>query len=132
MELLLNLVWLALTLGAIARCAVWAAGEPDRRRILPVALATVCVVALLFPIISITDDLQESVAVVEESAALRRIAVAAAVQSVPLIANFMARLTALLVPAISLVCIVSEEVFSLPSSPAASVTTLRGPPLAGC
>jgi hypothetical protein len=131
MELTLNLVWLLLALGAFARCAAWASGEPDRKRVVSVALATVCAVALLFPIISITDDLQESVALVEETAALRRIAVAAAVHCAPVLATLFS-LASLLVPRLLTFAFTSEEVFSLPSSPAASVPALRGPPLAGC
>ncbi len=132
MELLLNLIWLLVALAAFARCAAWAARESDRRHVVSVALATVCVVALLFPIISITDDLHESVAVVEESAALRRIAVAAAVQCAPVLATVVAPAASLLVPILSVLTFTSEEVFSLPCSPAASVIALRGPPLAGC
>lgn len=130
MELLLNLVWLALAIAATARCIVWAAGESDRRRIVAVALATVCVVALLFPIISITDDLHESVAVLEESASLRRIAVGAAVHAAPLLAVVVALLTGILIPALSIFGFVIEADPSFRSSPAVSTLTFRGPPLA--
>jgi hypothetical protein len=132
MELLLNIVWLLVALAALARCATWASGQSDRKRVVAVALATACMVALLFPIISITDDLHDSVAVLEESAALRRTGGAAALQHAPLLAAAVAMLASLSVPVLSILTFTSEKTFSLPSSPAARVLTLRGPPLAGC
>jgi hypothetical protein len=50
MELTLNIVWLAIAVGALAAVA-------SRCREKLVGTAVVCVIALLFPIISITDDL---------------------------------------------------------------------------
>lgn len=132
MELLLNIVWLLLGLAAFARCATWASGQPDRKRVVAVALATSCVVALLFPIISITDDLHDSVAVLEESATLRRTGAGTALQHVPQLAAAVAVLASLSVPVLSILIFTSEKTFSLPASPAARVLTLRGPPLAGC
>ena len=69
MELFLNIVWLAIALSAFVRLGVWARGEPDRSRVEFVGVATVCVVALLFPIVSMTDDIQTAAAVVEETSA---------------------------------------------------------------
>jgi hypothetical protein len=67
MEVLLNLVWLltALTAGAYVLL---------RRSRAAVVVATLCVVVLLFPIISVTDDLQSDAAVLEETSAVRRAA----------------------------------------------------------
>ena len=59
MELFLNAVWLVLAVTALTRL---------RRRPLAAALATICALALLFPIISITDDLHATAAAVEEMA----------------------------------------------------------------
>ncbi|HEY6893847.1 MAG TPA: hypothetical protein VI258_06750 [Rhodanobacteraceae bacterium] len=53
MELLLNLVWCLLVAAAAVRFAM------SERRV-AVALATLCILALLFPIISVTDDLHSS------------------------------------------------------------------------
>jgi hypothetical protein len=59
MELFLNAVWVLLAVTALTRLG---------RRSLAATLATVCVLALLFPIISITDDLHATAAAVEEIA----------------------------------------------------------------
>ena len=66
MELLLNLVWGLIVATAAVRFAIWRPGQPARRKFV-VALATVCVLAILFPIISVTDDLRRSPAVFEET-----------------------------------------------------------------
>jgi uncharacterized membrane protein len=58
MELLLNLVWCLIVAAAAVRFAM------SERRV-AVALATLCILALLFPIISVTDDLHSSPALVE-------------------------------------------------------------------
>jgi hypothetical protein len=131
MELLLNLVWLAVALGAFARVAAWARRQPDtaagRRRVAAVVLATGCAVALLFPIISITDDLQTSAAVVEESIAVRRVAMATVLHIVPAI--LVACCLAASILGLTLLGFASSEPsLILPSSPAARVVSLRGPP----
>ncbi|HEY2323785.1 MAG TPA: hypothetical protein VGJ82_13090 [Thermoanaerobaculia bacterium] len=59
MELFLNAVWVVLAVTALTRLG---------RRSLAATLATICVLALLFPIISITDDLHARAAAVEETA----------------------------------------------------------------
>ena len=114
MELLLNIVWLAIALAAFARLAAWSRTEPDRRRVAAACVATACVVALLFPIISITDDLTASVAAVEEMVAVRRVMAAAAQLIVAV--------------ALTLVAFVLSESFALPSAPALTSHALRGPP----
>jgi hypothetical protein len=130
MELILNLAWLTLAFAAFARLAVWARGETDRRRVWIVALATVCVVVLLFPIVSITDDLQESVAAVEETFAVRRVVAAAALHLTPVIVAALA--LSAVITVLTILGFVTVEAFALPSAPALVACTLRGPPLPGC
>ncbi|HEX7190533.1 MAG TPA: hypothetical protein VF381_03070 [Thermoanaerobaculia bacterium] len=74
MEVVLNLVWLAIAVTALARLGAWARAEPDGRRIAIATLSTLCILAVLFPIISMTDDLQSDIVAAEEQAALRRTA----------------------------------------------------------
>jgi hypothetical protein len=69
MELLLNLIWLTLAVGALLafvrdrRGSACMAGVPYRESL--VALA--CVAVLLFPIVSASDDLHPTQAVMEEA-----------------------------------------------------------------
>ena len=71
MELTLNLIWLAIAAGSFAELARWGFGQAgddsSRLRRKVVATAVVCVVALLFPIISISDDLCSNPVFVETS-----------------------------------------------------------------
>jgi hypothetical protein len=71
MELALNILWLALSCAAFAALAGWCACQPrhaaSRRRQKLVGTSVTCLVALLFPIISITDDLSHDVLLVEAS-----------------------------------------------------------------
>ena len=76
MELVLNLVWCAIVAGAAIRFGLWSAKQPRRHRY-AVALATICVLALLFPIISVTDDLRNDPAVFEETSAVRKMGILA-------------------------------------------------------
>lgn len=71
MELFLNLIWTSIAIAASLRFARWSAGQSKRRRRL-VGLATLCVIAVLFPIISVTDDLHSDVAMLEEETGVRR------------------------------------------------------------
>ena len=130
MELLLNLAWLILAFAAFARLGVWARGETDRMRVWTVALATVCVVVLLFPIISITDDFQESVAAIEETFAVRQVVAAAALHLAPVL--FTAFSLSAFATVLTILGFVAVKAFALPSAPALVACTLRGPPLAGC
>jgi hypothetical protein len=79
MELLLNLVWLLLVLPAYW---LWRRGAGARVacRVTPrqCLLALGCVVVLLFPVISATDDLHAMRAEMEESAASKRTVLQAA------------------------------------------------------
>jgi len=73
MELLLNLAWLLLALPAYG---IWrqgaAAKRPNRFRSLQGLLALGCLLVLLFPIISATDDLHAMRAEMEEPGASKR------------------------------------------------------------
>ncbi len=74
MELLLNTLWLLLALASFAYCQPF-----DRRRergrwrkkFSRSTVALVCALALLFPVISLTDDLHGESAVAEDSSTLR-------------------------------------------------------------
>ena len=73
LETALNLIWAALAVSAFA--IVLPRSAASGRKLLPVAVALVCVLLLLFPIISITDDLISNGTVAEEwNNASRRIA----------------------------------------------------------
>jgi len=65
LELLLNLVWLVITTGAFAFFVLkWSSGTRRLSRA-AVFMTLACVVCLLFPVISMTDDLNSSPALVE-------------------------------------------------------------------
>lgn len=111
MELLLNLIWLAMVLASAAKFAVWSR-TASRGRARVVAVATICILALLFPIISITDDLHLKKAVVEEA------------RSIALVATRVIAVFELVVLAT-----VPVTTVAVPSSPAAARTADRGPPV---
>ena len=75
MELLLNLVWLAIAVGSYAivgwrlvRAGSTKASGPNR---LQCIVALSCSLAILFPVISLTDDLHEMQATLEEASSAR-------------------------------------------------------------
>ena len=76
MELILNLLWLLTALGAFAwwKPQLARAGRKARRgyQALSPFLALACALAVLFPAISVTDDLHPQLAVIEDSSASRR------------------------------------------------------------
>jgi hypothetical protein len=76
MEVLLNLFWLLIALGAFARWGrrIARTGRKDRRirQAISPLLALACALAVLFPAISVTDDLHPQLAVIEDSSATRR------------------------------------------------------------
>ncbi len=79
MELALNLFWLLL---ALASCVLWRreaarAGGPRRFRGVLGSAALACALALLFPVISLTDDLHAQQAVMEDSNPAKRVLKAA-------------------------------------------------------
>jgi hypothetical protein len=73
MEAILNLIWLAITLGAIWLWRFrWAASRRNpRHKVGLEAVAMVCIVALLFPVISLTDDLHPEVVPVDSISSKR-------------------------------------------------------------
>lgn len=72
-ELVLNLVWLAVAIYAAVRLTMWCSRQPrGSRKVWTGIIATACLVALLFPIISVTDDLSNDATVIEETRAVRR------------------------------------------------------------
>src|SRR5271170_3112002 len=75
METTLNLFWLAVTLATIAVWRLrWLPDRLGRRvRVLPQAIAIVCALALLFPSISLTDDLHPEIVAVDTSSGKRNI-----------------------------------------------------------
>ena len=69
MELLLNLAWLTMVLTALwvflrrRRSCAWTAGVPYAKALLAIG----CVLVLLFPVVSASDDLHPTQAVVEDA-----------------------------------------------------------------
>ena len=63
METILNLVWLGVTLAALWMWRFrWAASRQDsHRNVRQETIAIVCLLALLFPVISLTDDLHPDI-----------------------------------------------------------------------
>src|SRR5579883_2392284 len=63
METVLNLIWLAVTIAALWLWHFrWAVSKRESGRSLRLeAVAMVCVLALLFPVISLTDDLHPEI-----------------------------------------------------------------------
>ena len=66
LETLLNVVWL------LVACGIFAVYAKSQRKVRGGALALLCLVALLFPIISVTDDMATDATIIEEWSALRR------------------------------------------------------------
>jgi hypothetical protein len=75
METVLNLIWLAITLAGVWlwRFRWFTSRGNQRGRILPEAVAIVCLIALLFPVISLTDDLHPEIMMVECASAKRNL-----------------------------------------------------------
>jgi hypothetical protein len=73
METILNLVWLAITLATIWLWRFrWAVSRRNPRNSFHVEVtAIVCALALLFPVISLTDDLHPETAVVDSASGKR-------------------------------------------------------------
>ena len=79
METILNLVWLAVTLAALWVWRFrWAASRRNpRHNLRQEAFAIVCLLALLFPVISLSDDLHPEIAVVDSASGKRQCLVSA-------------------------------------------------------
>jgi len=80
METVLNLIWLAITLAGIWVWRYrWFTLRGNRReRIFPEAAAIICLIALLFPVISLTDDLHPEIVIAECASAKRNFSLLAA------------------------------------------------------
>lgn len=136
METLLNLLWLLIAVVATARFAFAVErgrdgiSGPRRRRLGGTALF--CVIVLLFPIISVTDDLHEDAALVEETTAARR--VSAGAQPRTRVTGGLAPSCGLLpraaMPRVTLVPLWWLDALPLRSyaAPVAEVSDARGPP----
>jgi len=83
MELILNLVWLGIAATSLALVLPRAIRS---RRPLLIVVSLVCALALLFPVVSISDDLSADRDTVEESISIRRIVDAAQHHDAPLLA----------------------------------------------
>lgn len=57
MELALNIAWLIVAVALLLLCGARALSLPQKRRRITALIALACLIWLLFPVISITDDL---------------------------------------------------------------------------
>ena len=78
MELFLNSIWFALVAGAVYALLQAYRRGLDRRRFLLALGALLCAAAVLFPSISITDDLHLDAFVMEDSNSTKRLGIAVA------------------------------------------------------
>jgi hypothetical protein len=127
MELLLNLVWLIgslIALGMVIRHA------RDAQRPALMILATVCILCLLFPIISISDDLSPDLEAIEESISIRRVVTALYVHSHELPAVAFAFLAILALFSLSFFAFVETHVQTSRTLFLTPQTTPRAPPRA--
>ena len=81
MELLLNLVWLCI--GGIALWRFLGTTAMDRKQFLFALVALSCAILLLFPTVSVSDDLHVQAFVTEDANASKRL-LSAAVQAIPI------------------------------------------------
>ena len=130
MELILNLLWLTVGIFAAIRIGIWAMAQPDtrasQRRVRLAVVATVCAVALMFPIISMTDYMDSHAALVEEAATAKRLVTASTESSLPLLI-----VSALLASLLSTRIFLGKVTEEFPSPLQAASTrafSLRGPP----
>jgi hypothetical protein len=80
METILNLVWLAVTVAGVCLWRFrWTVSRKNPTHSMRMeAVAMVCILALLFPVISLTDDLHPEIALVEASSGKRNASLIAA------------------------------------------------------
>jgi hypothetical protein len=138
MEVVLNLSWLVIAAITAVVFGVWSARQPDgaaaRRLRWSVGLALVCVVALLFPIISVTDDLAPDTAALEEWTSARRVAlqVIALAQHAPVTMATIELPQLLMHGPIALACLglTSIPTLTVLSPATTTVWSFRAPPLA--
>jgi hypothetical protein len=138
METLLNLSWLVIAVATAAGFGLWSARQPggaeSRRLRRSVGLALVCVVALLFPIISVTDDLASDTSALEEWSSARRAAFVIAIAQHTLALSTVADLAPLLIHGpVALACVGLAVIPTLAVlSPSTTIVwSFRGPPFAG-
>jgi peptidoglycan/LPS O-acetylase OafA/YrhL len=67
-ELALNIAWLIVAVGLLLVCGARALSLPEKGRRITALIALACLIWLLFPVISITDDLDSGQFVFEASA----------------------------------------------------------------
>jgi len=137
MELALNLIWLFIAVATAVAFSVWSARLPEgarsRRIRRSAGLALVCVVALLFPIISVTDDLSTDTSALEEWSALRRVAIAITSAQHDLALTTAVDLVSLPLHgpiALSCVGLAVIPVLTVLSPSTTTVWSFRGPPFA--
>ena len=121
MEGILNLGWLMIAVASVIRLCQWARGEADHRRVAIVAVATVCLLAVLFPIVSVSDDLQETVAALEDHVAVYAV-------PPPVALGFIADLR----PVVALIGFATEMTVTIVSYAGEPLFVRRGPPSASC
>jgi hypothetical protein len=131
LELFLNLAWLGIAISALSAFAVWARAEKSDGHRLRVGIAVTCGLALLFPIISVTDDMSPDAAALEEWSAARRAAliivnVAHAAVAIPVVFAIEQRAKELFV-CIGLVVLTFS---ALATATFATARSLRAPPSA--
>ena len=140
MELFLNIVWLSVAGGIFAAFAAWAAGQPQgavsRYRHFTIAIALGCVAAILFPIISMSDDLATAPAAVEAWNSMRRSALIAfaVIHPSPLqVSSTMTFVVAQISRSIHFACVglVAVTIVSVLSPSTSTVWSFRAPPRAG-
>jgi hypothetical protein len=133
MELLLNLIWLAVAVSALA---AWRIRNRDHSRaeLLREGVALLCVLVLLFFVISMTDDLHQEATLSEDSTLTRRqIARVAMPHPPPSPAHFvhhpaLARCAACVLDSAQPSAPIVAASFIIPASRTSGVISGRSPP----
>lgn len=131
LELFLNLAWLGIAISALSAFAVWARSADSGSHRLRVGIAVTCGLALLFPIISVTDDLSTDAAALEVWSSTRRaaliiVSIAHAAVAIPVVAAIKQTAKEILV-CIGLVVLTFS---ALSTESFATARSLRAPPSA--
>jgi len=129
MELVLNLVWVALAIAIVRMWLCHAPNEGTNRRTGFAALFLLLLI--LFPVISVTDDLQAMQNPAEAETALRKIQSAVNPYT---ICPTMATLPESAVSAVTLVvlpfAVATRSPFAVPDNPSLAPIQIRPPPVA--
>jgi ABC-type phosphate transport system permease subunit len=120
MEAVLNVIWL------LVACGAFAAYAASGRKVRGGALALLCIMALLFPIISATDDMTTDATILEEWSALRRPTFASLLHIAVALAVLVTAI-AIAAPAASLIAFTVERPAPLTDG-FGRILPLRGPP----